>query len=100
MIFSKIFYSFLVILTNARRIDRLSNFSQFHSYGPNEITSAKNDQFGTFQLTTNDRSLRTDQRIGDLLAKIINYKQFKTTNEKEELLWIYSNMLLWTSPYY
>ena len=94
MIFSKIFYSLLVILTNARRIDRRSNFSQFHSYGPEETVLTKNDQLAISHLATNDRSLQTDKRIGDLLAKIASYKQFKTTNEKEELWWIYSNMLL------
>ena len=94
MIFSKIFYSFLVVSTIARRIDRLSNFSQFHSYPLNEIASTKNDQLATFHLPINDRGLRADTRIGDLLAKIASYKQFKTSNEKEELWWIYSNMLL------
>ena len=94
MIFSKIFYSFLLILTNARRIDRLSNFSQFHSSPLNEIAATKNDQLAIFHLVKNDSSLRTDKRIGDLLAKIASYKQFKTTNEKEELWWIYSSMLL------
>ena len=94
MIFKKIFYSFLVILTNARRIDRLANFSQFHSSPRNDNASTKNDQLAAFHLAKNDRSLRTDKRIGDLLAKIASYKQFKTIHEKEELFWIYSNMLL------
>ena len=94
MIFSKIFYSFLVVSTIARRIDRLSNFSQFHSYPLNGIALTKNEQLATFRLASSDYSLQTDKRIGDMLAKIASYKQFKTSNEKEELWWIYSNMLL------
>ena len=78
---------------SAVRIDRLSNFSQFHTTA-NRKDDESFDRLGRFKLAKNLNGSRTDERIGKVLAQIANYKRFKTTNEKEELWWIYSNILM------
>lgn len=78
---------------SAERIDRLSSFSQFHTNAINKDDESF-DRLGRFKLAKNQRSSRTDERIGKILARMANYKRFKTTNEKEELWWIYSNILM------
>ena len=78
---------------SAVRIDRLSSFSQFHTTADNKDDESF-DRLGRFKLAKNPRGSRTDERIEKVLAQIANYKRFKTTNEKEELWWIYSNILM------
>ena len=78
---------------SAHRIDRLENFSQFHSSNKHALT--KLGQLNSLNNAKNpSHESRADEKIGEVLARIANYKQFKTTNEKEELWWIYSNMLM------
>ena len=85
-------FIFVLQSASAGQINRLSSFSQFHTTASN-----KNDQsFGrlSFKLAKNSDDPRTDERIGRVLAQMANYKRFKTTNEKEELWWIYSYILM------
>ena len=78
---------------SAERIDRLSSFSKFHTTANNKGDESF-DRLDRFKLVKNPKGSRTDERIGKLLAQMANYKRFKTTNEKEELWWIYSNILM------
>ena len=78
---------------SAGRIDRLSSFSQFHTTAISKDDESF-DRLGHFKLVKNPNGSRTDERIGKVLAQMANYKRFKTTNEKEELWWIYSNILM------
>ena len=93
----KIFIYFLMVFivnlqfASCGRIDRLSSFSQFHASSSSNESSGK---MGHFKVTKNSYGPRTDERIGKVLAQMANYKRFKTTNEKEELWWIYSNILM------
>ena len=77
---------------SAGQINRLSSFSQFHTTASN--TDQSFSRLGRFKLAKNSDDPRTDERIGRVLAQMANYKRFKTTNEKEELWWIYSNILM------
>ena len=78
---------------SAHRIDRLENFSQFHSSNKHALT--KLGQLNSLNNAENpSHESRADEKIGEVLARIANYKQFKDTNEKGELWWIYSNMLI------
>ena len=86
-------FIFVLQSASAGQINRLSSFSQFHTTASN-----KDDQpFGRlsrFKLAKNSDDPRAGERIGRVLAQMANYKRFKTTNEKEELWWIYSNILM------
>ena len=81
---------------SAGQINRLSSFSQFHTTASNK-QATDDEPFGRlsrFKQAKNSDDSRTGERIGRVLAQMANYKQFKTTNEKEELWWIYSNILM------
>ena len=78
---------------SAGQINRLSSFSKFHTSASNK----DDEPFGRlnrFKLAQNSDDPRTGELIGRVLAQMANYKRFKTTNEKEELWWIYSNILM------
>ena len=78
---------------SAVRIDRLSSFSQFHTTAKRKDDESF-DRLGRFKLAKNPNGSRTDERIGKVLAQMASYRRFETSDEKEELWWIYSNILM------
>ena len=86
-------FIFYLQSASAGQINRLSSFSQFHTTASNTDDQSFG-RLGRFKLAKNSDDPRTGERIGRILAQMANYKRFKTTNEKEELWWIYSNILM------